>query len=67
MKKDFERTQQIKDHLAHQGNELRVIQEFENLCKKEGRVELFVKWKCFTPYENDWVPIESLRKEVPEM
>ncbi len=63
----FEVTEEVRDHLAYQENELLVIESFDDLRRKNGDIELLVRWKGFGPEEVDWVSISTLKEDVPAL
>lgn len=65
--KDYEVTEELKDHLAYQGDELLVIDKFEDIRQVDGSTQVYVKWKGFSDSENDWVSFDSLKEDVPAL
>ncbi len=61
----FEVTEEVRNHLAYQENELLVIESFDNLRRRNGNIELLVRWKGFGHEEVDWVSIATLKEDVP--
>ena len=55
------------EHLEYQTGELLVVESITDIRRNRGIVELQVKWRGFTEDESDWVPISSLREDVPEL
>ena len=64
---DFEVTEDIRHHLDYQKGELLVIETFENIRDRQREIELEVKWRGFESAENDWLSLEVLQEDVPEM
>ena len=64
---DYEITEDVLNHLDYQKGELLVIESFENIRERQGHIELEVKWRGFESAENDWLSLEVLREDVPEM
>ena len=65
--KDFEVTEEIGNQLAYQANELLVVREFQDICKRSGKVEHLTCWKGLEKTEDDWVSIEVMREDVPAL
>lgn len=65
--KDFEVSEDVRNHIAYQENELLVIEDLEDIRKTADEVQLLVKWRGFESEENDWVSLPSLREDVPEL
>ena len=63
--KSFQVTEELKEHLQYQRNELLVIERFDDIRRKQGKIEALVKWRGFSEEENDWVSIDTLREDVP--
>ena len=63
----FQITEEVLDHLDHQKGELLVIESFENVRERNGQIEFEVKWRGFDKGENDWLSLEVLREDVPDM
>lgn len=64
---DFKVTQDVCHHLDYQNGELLVIETIEDIRLIDGLVECRVKWKGFETIENDWLPIDILKEDVPEL
>ena len=64
---EYEITQDILHHLDYQRGELLVVESFENIRDKQGQIELKVKWRGFDSNENDWLSIETLKEDVPQI
>lgn len=62
---DYEVTEALRDHLAHQEGDLLVIEEFLGIRRRRGTVEIKVKWKGFDATETDWVDVTLLKEDVP--
>ena len=65
--KDFKVTEEVLNHLAYQEGELLVIDEFLDIRSTQGSIELLVKWRGFSEIETDWVSLQSLREDVPDL
>ena len=65
--KDYRVSEEILEHLEYQTGELLVVESITDIRRDRGTVELQVEWRGFTEDESDWVPISSLRKDVPEL
>jgi len=63
--KDYEVTEELKDHLSYQQNELLLIERFDDIRRNKGDIELQVKWRGFSEDEQDWVSLSTLREDVP--
>lgn len=63
--KYFEVTEEVKEHLLYQEDELQVVESFDDIRSSNGRIEILVKWKGFSEDETDWVEIDILREDVP--
>ena len=63
----YEVTDDFLNHLDYKRGELLVIEAFENIREREGQVELEVKWRGFENTENDWLSLEVLREDVPQI
>jgi len=55
------------NHLEYQKGELLVIEMFEDIRERQGQVELEVKWRGFDKAENDWISLDILQEDVPDM
>ena len=55
------------NHLEYQKGELLVIEMFEDIHERQGQVELEVKWRGFDKAENDWISLDILQEDVPDM
>ena len=64
---DFNVTEDLRHHLDYQKGELLVIEAFENIRERQGQIELEIKWRGFDSAENDWIALEILQEDVPEM
>ena len=64
---DYEILEDILNHLDYQKGELLVIESFENIRERQGQIELEVKWRGFDSPENDWLSLEVLKEDVPDM
>lgn len=64
---DFEVSEEVKQHLEYQQNELMVIEEMVDIRTQNKVVEILVKWQGFHEDESDWVSFESLSEDVPEL
>ena len=62
--KDYRVTEELKEHLSYQQNELLVIERFDNIRRNHGNIELEVKWRGFTDEETDWVAYSTLTEDV---
>ena len=60
--KDYGVTEELKEHLSYQQNELLVI---DDIRRNHGDIELEVKWRGFTDEETDWVALSTLPEDVP--
>lgn len=65
--KDFEVTEESRNQLAYQENELLVVREFQDIRECSREVELLTCWKGFEETENDWVSIEVMKEDVPAL
>ena len=65
--KDFEVIEEVRKQLAYQDNELLLVKEFQDIRSRDGTVELLTRWKGFEETENDWVSLELMQEDVPEM
>ena len=63
--KEFEISEKVKNHFAHQKNELLVVSEFQDIREKDSQVELLTAWREFQEAENSWVSLELMRENVP--
>lgn len=63
----FNITEEITEHLEYQAGELLAVDQFCDLRNNAGKVEVLVQWKGFDETDQDWVDIDSLRQDVPEM
>jgi len=63
--KDFEVTEEVRNHLAYQENELLVVRSFEDIRANAGTVELLVHWRGFEKDESSWEPLDLMREDVP--
>ena len=64
---DYEITEDTLNHLEYQKGELLVIEMFEDIHERQGQVELEVKWRGFDKAENDWISLDILQEDVPDM
>ncbi len=46
-------TEDVRKHLAYPENELLVIESFDDLRRRNGNIELLVRWKGFGPEQVD--------------
>lgn len=44
-----------------------VIETFEDIRSQEGTIELLVRWRGFKINESDWVGIDYMKADVPEL
>lgn len=65
--KDYDVTEEVKEHFSYQEGELLLIEFFEDICQIEGQIELQVKWRVFDATENAWLQLETLREDVPDL
>lgn len=65
--KYFEVTEELRNHLSYQNNELFLIHSFDDIRKRNGACQLLVSWKGFSDEERDWVDIDLLKKNAPNM
>eukprot|EP00171_Calliarthron_tuberculosum_P012252 IDg12252t1 len=49
--KDFEVTEELKDYLAYQSDEIFVIDRFDDIRKQAGKIQVLVAWKGFNKDE----------------
>eukprot|EP00171_Calliarthron_tuberculosum_P005938 IDg5938t1 len=65
--KDYKVTEELKNHLAYQPDELFLIDKSNDIRKKNGVHQVLVSWKGFGIEERDWVDIDLLQQNVPNM
>lgn len=65
--KEYEVSEELLDHLTYQAGEVFAIEEFQDIRRRQGSVEIFTKWRGFTDEESEWVSFSSLIEDVPEM
>ena len=63
--KDFKVTEEVKNHLMYQADELFVISRLDDLRVNKGVKQVLVAWKGFDDDERDWVDIDVLQENVP--
>ena len=63
----FRVTEELRDHIAFQKNELFIVEEFTGIRKKGTEFELQVKWRGFPKSESDWTSLNTLKEDVPQM
>lgn len=63
---DYEETEELRNHMCYQDNELLAIDSFKYICRHRGSVEILVSSKGFVIKESDWFSVESLREDVPD-
>ena len=64
---DLHITEEIKEHLEYQENELLVVEDFEDLRATDNGLEVRVKWQQIDEAESDWVSYDSLKDDVPQL
>ena len=60
-------TEEIKEHLQYQDNELLVVEDLEDIIMTDNGLEKRVKWQGFSETESDWVSYDYLKEDVPEL
>lgn len=63
---DFKVTEELKNYLAFQDDEIFIIKQFDDIRKKSGKIQVLVSWKGFGDEERDWLDIEMVRENVPD-
>ena len=63
----FEVSEDLKEHLEYQDGEMLVVDRIDDIRLHNGVPEVQVTWKGFGPEETDWVNLESMREDVPEL
>ena len=63
----FQVTDELRDHLAYQKNEMFIIEEFTGIRRKGVDLELRVKWRGFPVHESEWITLVKLQEDVPQM
>jgi hypothetical protein len=66
--KDFEVTEEIREHVAAQGIVLAVTELLDNRWNSTKRLhEILVSWKGLEPIEDSWESLSSLHKDIPAL
>lgn len=63
--KDFTVTDEVRNHLVYQQNELLVVADFHDIHQVGEQVDLLTQWRGFDSSESPWVYLTSLREDVP--
>ena len=63
----FKVTEELRQHLCYQRNELHSVEEFTGVRKKGADLQLRVKWRGFPEDESTWTNLLSLQEDVPDM
>lgn len=66
--KDYEVTEEVREHVASQGIVLSVAELKEHRWSPNRKgYEILVSWKGLEPIEDSWEPLSSLWKDIPIM
>ena len=63
----FQVTEELREHLSYQKDEMFVFEEFTGIRHKWPNLELRVKWRGFLDDESDWTLLWSLQEDVPQI
>lgn len=59
--------EEVEHHLTYQENDLLVVEEFQDIKRDQEGIKVFVKWRGFEDSENDWVLLDKLQHDVPNL
>lgn len=63
--KSFQVTEEVRNHLSYQRDELLVVKEFEDIRNNDGSIEILFHWRGFPAEEAEWTSLEALQEDVP--
>ena len=63
----FQVTEELREYLSYQKDEMFVVEEFTGIRRKGPNLELRVKWRGFPSDESDWTLLSSLQEDVSQM
>lgn len=59
--------EELQHYLQYHENELLIIEKVQDMKLDKGEVKVLVNQKGFEEAENDWVSLESLQHDVPDL
>lgn len=65
--KDFDKVEELSEHLAYLEGELCILDEFTGIRSHQGEIQLLPQWRGFEAEETVWESLDTMFADVPDM